>query len=159
VGVITSRVSQRRESVSAVFGSPWPGVAALSVGREAMPKRSVTLKVAGACTVLAVAATVAWLATMPYPIQLWWGNRAKVQYTESWPISYADYRFAKRVAASEMHFREIFWAVSCSSSNEIIFTTLERWSGPLAASGRTITVKRVGNRWQIPGGVWSYWIS
>lgn len=124
-----------------------------------MPNKSVILKFVGACSVLAVGTTAVWFATMPYPIQVWWKSREKVHYIESWPVSQADYNLAKQSAIGEMHLREIFWAVSCTSADEITFTTLERWSGPLAASGRTITVKRFGKEWRVPGGVWGFWVS
>jgi hypothetical protein len=121
--------------------------------------KSVIWKIVGGCCALALAAAVAWFATMPYPVRMWWESKTTARYSASWRVSRADYAAAKRLVQRELGLREIIWSVRCAAPDEITSTTLERWTGPLAASGREFTVKRVGREWQIPGGVLSSWVS
>jgi len=110
---------------------------------------NVKAKAIAVVCVLAFAGVVAWFATMPYPIRLWWEARKVAQYSKAWPIPRQDYVEAKRLVGRRMGFREIINQVTIVSPSEIRFATLLSWDGPVASSGQSYVVKKVDGKWRI----------
>lgn len=98
-----------------------------------------------------------WVVTMPYPLDRWLAAREGVVYSEDWTISRGDFRAALSLARKELEGREIITFANLISPTELEFTTLEYYRGPLASSGRTITIRKSEGEWKVR---WSLpWIS
>jgi len=78
---------------------------------------------------------------LPYPISVYRDAQTSVPLQPGMANLPADFKAAERLVKRELALFEIIESVHVESPNKIEFMTLERWSGPLAASGHTFTVK------------------
>ena len=95
---------------------------------------------------LLVTPFILW-SLLPYPIWIYRQAKAQTQYNPKWPVSLEDFKAAKRQVTPELSFFEIIEIVHVESPTTIRFTTLQRWSGPLASAGQEITVDKKGGKW------------
>ncbi len=78
-------------------------------------------------------------------------------FDSRWPISEIEYAGAVRTVRRELGFYEIIRTAHIISDTQIEFVTLQRWTGPLAAAGRTFVVERENGVWKIKSSV--LWVS
>ena len=114
-----------------------------------MSEKRVVLPVAGICLLFAVGVAATWIAVMPYPIREWWEAKQRTQYSANWPVSEADFDAAMGLVRDESSSWEIVWSVRVVGTGRIEIDTLQRSSGPLAATGRVFIVKKVNGTWEI----------
>jgi len=118
-------------------------------GHGKMSEKKAVLTAAGICLLLLAGGAATWLAVMPYPIREWQEARQRSQYSSNWPVSKADFDVAMGLVRDELSFWEIVSTVRVVRSGEIQLDTLQRSSGPLAASGRVFILKKIDGTWKI----------
>lgn len=110
-----------------------------------------------ACVLIIGGGAIAWFATMPYPVAMWWEAKKSTQYESDWAVSRSGYAAARRLVEKRMGFREIIGKVTVTGPDEIRFETMSRWTGPLAAAGQEFVAKKVGSEREISDE--SFWVS
>src|SRR2546429_357283 len=98
---------------------------------------------------LAVIFIAAWFFFLPYPFSMYMDARKAAAYSQIWPMAVSDYLAAKKLGQRELHFYEVIQRVRVVSATRVEFSSRERWSGPVAASGPGFVVEKTSGKWSI----------